>query len=107
MLTMNPSLLGSIDGRIGSMAEKMGKYSITMPKDLAEAARTFAGDAGLSAFIATSVERTVQNMRLKEGVRTYEAEHGAFTDEEMKAVHDEAWEIFLATEDEHQREREE
>lgn len=66
------------------MAEKMGKYSITMPTDVAEAAREYAGPAGLSAFVTEAVESKVRHLRLGEFLAEYEEEHGAFTEEEIE-----------------------
>ncbi|WP_123815241.1 CopG family transcriptional regulator [Myceligenerans xiligouense] len=81
------------------MAEKMGKYSITMPKDVAEAARQYAGSSGLSAFIASTMEEKIQGLRLDEFLNEYEAEHGEFTDEELAAADreiDQAYEAMLS-----------
>ncbi|GAB3173159.1 CopG family transcriptional regulator [Myceligenerans halotolerans] len=81
------------------MAERMGKYSITMPKDIAEAARQYAGSSGLSAFIAGTLEEKIRGLRLDEFLNEYEAEYGEFTDEEMAAVDreiDEAHQAMLS-----------
>lgn len=77
---------GRIDGRIGSMAEKMGKYSITMPRSLAEAAREVSGDAGLSAYIAGAVEARVRHDKLGQFLAEYEELHEPITQEEIDEV---------------------
>jgi hypothetical protein len=77
---------GRIGGRIGSMAEKMGKYSITMPRSLAEAAREVSGDAGLSAYIAGAVEARVRHDKLGQFLAEYEESHEPITQEEIDEV---------------------
>jgi hypothetical protein len=77
---------GRISGRIGSMAEKMGKYSITMPRSLAEAAREVSGDAGLSAYIAGAVEARVRHDKLGQFLAEYEESHEPITQEEIDEV---------------------
>ncbi|MFF5358205.1 CopG family transcriptional regulator [Streptomyces scabiei] len=51
------------------MGDPTGKYSITMPRDIAEAAKARSGPSGPSAYVA-------------------EAEHGPVTDEEIQALRD-------------------
>lgn len=77
---------GRIGGRIESMAEKMGKYSITMPRSLAEAAREVSGDAGLSAYIAGAVEARVRHDMLGQFLAEYEDLHEPITQEEIDEV---------------------
>lgn len=77
---------GRIGGRIESMAEKMGKYSITMPRSLAEAAREVSGDAGLSAYIAGAVEAKVRHDRLGMFLAEYEELHGPISEERIAAA---------------------
>lgn len=77
---------GRIGGRIGFMAEKMGKYSITMPRSLAEAAREVSGDAGLSAYIAGAVEAQVRHDKLGQFLAEYEELHEPITPEEIGEV---------------------
>ena len=77
---------GRITGRIGFMAEKMGKYSITMPRSLAEAAREVSGDAGLSAYIAGAVAARVRHDKLGLFLAEYEELNGPITQEEIDEV---------------------
>lgn len=68
------------------MAEKMGKYSITMPRSLAEAAREVSGDAGLSAYIAGAVEARVRHDKLGMFLAEYEELHGPISEERIAAA---------------------
>jgi len=77
-----------IRGRMGSMSEPTGKYSITMPRDIAEAARARSGPSGLSAYVAAAVARQIERDNLNELIQVAEAEHGPITDEEIQAVRD-------------------
>jgi hypothetical protein len=79
---------GSIDGRIVSMSEPTGKYSITMPRDVAEAARARSGPSGLSAYVAAAVARQIERDNLSELIAVAEAEHGPITDEQISARRD-------------------
>jgi hypothetical protein len=62
------------------------KMSISMDAELAEAIRQAAEDDGLSvsAWIARQVDRTIRMRRLDQLLEEYQAEHGAFTDEELR-----------------------
>jgi hypothetical protein len=42
------------------MSEPTGKYSITMPRDIAEAARARSGPSGLSGYVAAAVTRQIE-----------------------------------------------
>jgi hypothetical protein len=70
------------------MGEPTGKYSITMPRDIAEAARSRSGPSGLSAYVAAAVARQVERDNLSELIQVAEAEHGPITDEEVQALRD-------------------
>lgn len=70
------------------MAERTAKYSITMPRDLAEAARERGGASGLSAYVATAVARQIERDNLDELIMVAEAEHGPIGDEEIQALRD-------------------
>ncbi|WP_405516720.1 CopG family transcriptional regulator [Streptomyces canus] len=70
------------------MTETTGKYSITMPRDIAEAAKARSGPSGLSAYVAAAVARQIERDNLNEIVQVAEAEHGPVTDEEIQAVRD-------------------
>lgn len=67
------------------MAEPTQKYSITLPRDVAEAARERSGPSGLSAYVAAAVARQVERDNLNELIAVAEAEHGPVTDEEISA----------------------
>lgn len=71
------------------MSEATGKYSITMPRDIAEAARSRSGPSGLSAYVAAAVARQVERDNLNELIAVAEAEHGPVSDEEIQALRDE------------------
>lgn len=68
------------------MSEPTGKYSITMPRDIADAAKARSGPSGLSAYVAAAVARQIERDNLNELVQVAEAEHGPVTDEEIQAL---------------------
>ncbi|MBF6049980.1 CopG family transcriptional regulator [Streptomyces sp. NRRL B-1677] len=68
------------------MSEPTGKYSITMPRDIAEAARARSGPSGLSSYVAAAVARQIERDNLNELIQVAEAEHGPVTDEEIQAL---------------------
>ena len=70
------------------MSEPTGKYSITMPRDIAEAAKARGGPSGLSAYVAAAVAQQIERDNLNELVQVAEAEHRPVTDEEILALHD-------------------
>lgn len=70
------------------MAEATNKYSITMPRDIAEAARARSGPSGLSAYVAAAVARQIERDNLNELIAVAEAEHGIITDEEIQQKRD-------------------
>ncbi|MFE9413281.1 CopG family transcriptional regulator [Streptomyces sp. NPDC006704] len=70
------------------MSEPTGKYSITMPRDIAEAAKARGGPSGLSAYVAAAVARQIERDNLNELIAVAEAEHGPITDEETRALRD-------------------
>jgi hypothetical protein len=70
------------------MSEPTGKYSITMPRDVAEAARARSGPSGLSAYVAAAVARQIERDNLNELIAVAEAEHGPVTDEQISARRD-------------------
>nr|AGG35706.1 conserved hypothetical protein [Streptomyces arginensis] len=75
-------------GRISSMTGPTGKYSITMPRDIAEAAKARSGPSGLSAYVAAAVARQIERDNLNEIIQVAEAGHGPVTDEEIQALRD-------------------
>jgi hypothetical protein len=70
------------------MSEPTRKYSITMPRDIADAARARSGPSGLSAYVAAAVARQIERDNLSELIAVAEAEHGPITDEEIQARRD-------------------
>ncbi|MFE1796909.1 CopG family transcriptional regulator [Streptomyces sp. NPDC059517] len=70
------------------MTESTGKYSITMPRDIAEAAKARSGPSGLSAYVAGAVARQIERDNLNEIIQVAEAEHGPVTDGEIQALRD-------------------
>src|SRR5262249_27304260 len=77
-----------IRGRIRIMGGPTQKYSITMPRDVAEAARARSGPAGLSAYVTAAVARQIERDNLNELIAVAEAEHGPITDQELQAKRD-------------------
>lgn len=80
------------------MSEATGKYSITMPRDIAEAARARSGPSGLSAYVTAAVARQIERDNLSELIGVAEAEHGPITEEEIAARRDQ---LQRAREDQH------
>lgn len=80
------------------MSEPTEKYSITMPRDIAEAARARSGPSGLSAYVAAAVARQVERDNLNELIAVAEAEHGPVTEEEISVRRDQ---LRRAREDQH------
>lgn len=70
------------------MAEPTQKYSITMPRDIAAAARARSGPSGLSAYVAAAVQRQVERDNLNDLIAVSEADHGPIGDEEVEAKRD-------------------
>ncbi|MFD7920052.1 CopG family transcriptional regulator [Streptomyces sp. NPDC059740] len=68
------------------MSEPTQKYSITMPRDIAEAARARSGHSGLSAYVAAAVARQIERDNLNELIEVAEAEHGPVTEDEVQAL---------------------
>lgn len=69
-------------------AQALGQYSITMPRDIAEAAKARSGPSGRSAYVAAAVARQIERDNLNELIQVAEAEHGPVTDEEIQALRD-------------------
>ncbi|MFD7961616.1 CopG family transcriptional regulator [Streptomyces zaomyceticus] len=67
------------------MSEPTRKYSISMPRDIAEAARARSGPSGLSAYVAAAVARQIERDDLNELIAVAEAEHGPVVDAEIQA----------------------
>ncbi|WP_239331784.1 hypothetical protein [Frankia sp. CiP3] len=70
------------------MSEPTQKYSITMPRDVAEAARARGGPSGLSAYVAAAVARQIERDNLNDLIAVAEAEHGPITDDEIQTRRD-------------------
>jgi hypothetical protein len=67
------------------MAEPTQKYSISMPRDIAEAARARSGSSGLSAYVAAAVARQIERDNLNELIAVAEAESGPTPEAEVEA----------------------
>lgn len=83
LLARYPS--GITGGRIDRMVDPTGKYSITMPRDIAEAARARSGPSGLSSYVTAAVARQIERDNLNELIEVAEAEHGPVTEEQIRA----------------------
>ncbi|MBT2480271.1 CopG family transcriptional regulator [Streptomyces sp. ISL-94] len=70
------------------MSEPTQKYSISMPRDVAEAARARSGPSGLSAYVTAAVARQIERDNLNELIAAAEAEIGPITHEEIQAKAD-------------------
>lgn len=88
---------GGIGSSMGGMSDATQKYSISMPRDIAEAARARSGPSGLSAYVTAAVARQIERDNLAELVAAAEAEIGPITAEEIREkadfllrVHEEA-----------------
>lgn len=77
---------GGIGNSMGGMSEPTQKYSISMPRDIAEAARARSGPSGLSAYVTAAVARQIERDNLAELIAVAEAEHGPITEEEVDAT---------------------
>ncbi|MEU6482614.1 CopG family transcriptional regulator [Streptomyces sp. NPDC046887] len=65
-----------------------GRYSITMPRGLTEAARARGGPSGPSACVTAAVARRIERDALDELITVAEAEHGPIGEEEVQALRD-------------------
>jgi hypothetical protein len=70
------------------MTEPTQKYSITLPRDIAEAARARGGPSGLSSYVAAAVARQLERDNLRDLIAVAEADHGPITDEEIQSKRD-------------------
>ena len=68
------------------MVQPTEKFSITMPRDVAEAARLRSGPGGLSGYVAAAVARQVERDNLNDLIAVAQAEHGPITDAEINAA---------------------
>lgn len=68
----------------GGMSEPTQKYSISMPRDIAEAAHARSGPSGLSAYVTAAVTRQIERDNLAELIASAEEEHGPITAEEIR-----------------------
>ena len=80
------------------MSEPTRKYSITLPRDIAEQARLRGGTHGLSSYVTAAVARQLERDNLRELITVGEAEHGAIGDDEIRAKRDQV----LRSRDRHQ-----
>lgn len=62
------------------------KYSISLPEDLAEAARTHVGPGGFSAYVAEALEQRVAMDKLREIIADFETDNDPLSREEIEAA---------------------
>jgi hypothetical protein len=62
------------------------KYSISLPEDLAEAARTHVGPGGFSAYVAEALEQRVVMDKLREIVADFKTDNDPLSREEIGAA---------------------
>jgi len=62
------------------------KYSISLPEDLAEAARAHVGPGGFSSYVAEALEQRVAMDKLREIVADFATDHDELTREEVEAA---------------------
>lgn len=70
------------------MTGPTSKYSITMPRDVAEAAKARSSPSGQSAHGAAAAARQIERDDLNELIQVAEAEHGPVTDKEIQGLRD-------------------
>ncbi|WP_433462889.1 CopG family transcriptional regulator [Spirillospora sp. CA-128828] len=58
------------------MSEPTQKYSVTMPRDIAEEAKARSGPSGLSSYVTAAVARQIERDKLGELIAACEAENG-------------------------------
>lgn len=68
------------------MAEPTGKYSITMPRDIADMAKQRSGPSGLSGYVTAAVARQLERDKLNELIAVAEAEHGPVAQDEIDTL---------------------
>lgn len=62
------------------------KYSISLPEDLAEMARSHAGSSGFSAYVAEALEQKVAMDKLNELVADFETDNDALSLADVEAA---------------------
>ncbi|WP_460750062.1 CopG family transcriptional regulator [Nocardiopsis oceani] len=73
------------------MSDATQKYSITLPRDIAERARSRSGPSGLSSYVAAAVARQLERDNLNDLIGEMEAHHGPITDEELHQTREELY----------------
>ncbi|ONH23247.1 CopG family transcriptional regulator [Pseudofrankia asymbiotica] len=66
------------------MADDIVRYSIKMPRDVAQAVQARAGKGDPSAYVVAAVRRQLERDNLRELIEAAEDEHGPITEEEMR-----------------------
>lgn len=64
----------------------VARLAISLDADLARAVRKAAGKQPTSAWLAEAAAQRLRTEGLRRAVAAYEAQYGAFTDEELQAV---------------------
>ncbi len=62
------------------------KYSVSLPEDLAEAARAHVGPGGFSAYVAEALEQRVAMDKLQDIVTDFETDNDPLSREEVEAA---------------------
>ncbi|WP_327589161.1 hypothetical protein OHA25_20680 [Nonomuraea sp. NBC_00507] len=70
--------------RIGEGTAKV--ISVSLPEGTVNALKKVAGSRGLSAMVASVLERELRHLLLRAEIDDYQREHGAFTEEEREAA---------------------
>jgi hypothetical protein len=70
--------------RIGEGASKV--ISVSLPEGTVNALKKVAGSRGVSAMVASVIERELRHLLLRAEIEDHQREHGAFTEEERTAA---------------------
>ncbi|MFB7784969.1 hypothetical protein [Streptomyces vinaceus] len=62
--------------------------SVSLPEGTLHALRDAVGSRGVSSFVAAAIEEHLRNQATARYLAEYQAEHGAFTDEERQRAAD-------------------
>lgn len=69
------------------MSEPTRKYSISMPRDVADKARERSGPSGLSSYVSAAVIRQLERDNLNELISAAEADQGVINPDEIREKH--------------------
>ncbi|RCV55696.1 hypothetical protein DEF23_12050 [Marinitenerispora sediminis] len=71
-------------------SHEVRKYTVSLPKDIAEEIRERVGPTGFSAYVTRALEELLERERLAELAAAFDAKYGSAPDEEIS----EAEEVF-------------